>query len=438
MLSRRQLLGSAVGSAFVTSMPALKVWGSEQGFYEGPLLVTLQLDGGADVTQLCDPKINVPGEQKINHWADTQDVQQVGNLQYAPVANNQRLFERFGPDMLVINGVDSQTNSHETGRLYSWTGSNAEGKPSLSALHAAFNSPSQPLAYCVHGGHSRTANIIDFNRFEGLDSLRALTKPRTNLSRGGLLRPEAELAVVEDVVASEVSRILSRSDLTPMQTNSLGRFTSAREKRDSLAVLDELIPPSDQFEREELLYKGVTELRSDLRQQMQSTLLVFKSGLGSSADIMLGGFDSHNENDIQQEVLYSYLTDALFYFWDYAEELGLADRILLVIGSDFGRTNYYNDGNGKDHWPIGSYMIMEKNAPWGNRVVGLTDELHFAKGIDPQTLKEDSNGVYMTPAHVHKAIQQYMGFDLFAEDLGLGLNNVESLPLFDPFKATFG
>jgi hypothetical protein len=39
---------------------------------------------------------------------------------------------------------------------------------------------------------------------------------------------------------------------------------------------------------------------------------------------------------------------------------------------------------------------------------------------------------------VHKAIQQYMGFDLFAEDLGLGLNNVESLPLFDPFKATFG
>ena len=171
---------------------------------------------------------------------------------------------------------------------------------------------------------------------------------------------------------------------------------------------------------------------------MQSALLVFKSGLGSSADIMLGGFDSHNENDIQQEVLYSHLADALFYFWDYAEELGLADRILLVIGSDFGRTNYYNDGNGKDHWPIGSYMIMEKNAPWGNRVVGLTDELHFAKGIDPQTLKEDPNGVYMTPSHVHKAIQQYMGFDRFAEDLGLGLDNVESLPLFDPFKATFG
>ncbi len=179
-------------------------------------------------------------------------------------------------------------------------------------------------------------------------------------------------------------------------------------------------------------------LHLNVQQQMQGALLVLKSGLGAAAEVSLEQFDTHENHDLQHEALYTHLADSLDFFWDYAEELGLADRILLVIGTDFGRTNFYNDGNGKDHWPIGSYMIMEKNAPWGNRVVGLTDELHFAKGIDPQTLKEDPNGVYMTPAHVHKAIQQYMGFDLFAEDLGLGLNNVESLPLFDPFKATFG
>ena len=33
----------------------------------------------------------------------------------------------FGADTLVINGVDAQTNSHETGRLFNWTGSNTEG-----------------------------------------------------------------------------------------------------------------------------------------------------------------------------------------------------------------------------------------------------------------------------------------------------------------------
>ena len=36
---------------------------------------------------------------------------------------------------------------------------------------------------------------------------------------------------------------------------------------------------------------------SNLKQQMQSALLVFQSGLGVAADLSLGGFDSHDENE---------------------------------------------------------------------------------------------------------------------------------------------
>ena len=68
----------------------------------GKCLVTLQLDGGADVTQLCDPKVNTPGEPKINNWADWADPGQAGNIMYAPVADNEWLFNRFGADMLVV------------------------------------------------------------------------------------------------------------------------------------------------------------------------------------------------------------------------------------------------------------------------------------------------------------------------------------------------
>ena len=166
---------------------------------------------------------------------------------------------------------------------------------------------------------------------------------------------------------------------------------------------------------------------------MQSALLVFKSGLGSAADLSLGGFDSHEENEPIQEALLSHIYEALVYFWDYAEELGLADRIFLVMGSDFGRTNFINEGNGKDHWPIGSYVMIEKGALWGDRVIGQTDELHFARGIDPATLKVKSNGDIMTPSHIHKAVQEYLGIDGFASDVDFGLANTESLPLFDPF-----
>ena len=47
------------------------------------------------------------------------------------------------------------------------------------------------------------------------------------------------------------------------------------------------------------------------------------------------------------------------YLWDYAERHGVANRMVVVIGSDFGRTNFYNSAEGKDHWPIGSYIVME-------------------------------------------------------------------------------
>ena len=83
-LSRRGLLKTGLVTA-LTSPMSLNVWGSGAiEPYAGKLLVTLQLDGGADVTQLCDPKTNTLGEPKINHWADWADPGQQGNLLYAP------------------------------------------------------------------------------------------------------------------------------------------------------------------------------------------------------------------------------------------------------------------------------------------------------------------------------------------------------------------
>ena len=36
------------------------------------------------------------------------------------------------------------------------------------------------------------------------------------------------------------------------------------------------------------------------------------------------------------------LTDGVDYLWDYADQHGIADCLFVVIGSDFGRTNFYN------------------------------------------------------------------------------------------------
>ena len=434
ILTRRRLLQTAVASAVATTdLMGGRVWASTPHQpYEGRLLVTLQLDGGVDVTQLCDPKVNVRGEPKINHWAEQADPGQAGNLLYAPVASNEQFFARFANDMMVVNGVDSQTNSHETGKLYNWTGSNAEGKPSLSALFAAAQSPDQPLAYTVFQGFSRTAGLIGYNRFDDLSNMGVLVQPNIDPWSGDPKRPESDLMRSNAMVQDGVQSLLSQPSLSVRQRQSVLRFVEAREGRESLQQLAELVPAQDDIAPRDEFNAGGMNFSSSLKQQMQGALLVFKSGLGSAADLSLGGFDSHDQHDPVSEALLSHFADAVSFFWDYAEELGLADRILLVVGSDFSRTNFYNDGNGKDHWPIGSYMLMERGAPWGNRVVGLTDELHFAQPISAETLKGDANGVIMTPAHLHKAIQGYLGLDSFATALELDFSDQEALPMFDP------
>jgi|GEM_PF-2571024 hypothetical protein len=52
--------------------------------------------------------------------------------------------------------------------------------------------------------------------------------------------------------------------------------------------------------------------------------------------------------------------DGLDYLWDCADELGRDGRLTVIVSSDFSRDPYYNSGVGKAHWPIDSYMVMEK------------------------------------------------------------------------------
>ena len=93
-LSRRQFIENSLLGAFLAASHSHLSLADSYSTYEGKYLVSLQLEGGADVTQFCDPKTNTPGEKKINNWADFGEPRQTGNIVYAPVAHNQWLFDR--------------------------------------------------------------------------------------------------------------------------------------------------------------------------------------------------------------------------------------------------------------------------------------------------------------------------------------------------------
>ena len=436
-MKRRIFLKSMASAATLSAFASLssRVWAAPED-YEGRFLVVMQMDGGWDVTQLCDPKTNTPGEPDINNWANSSDIQTAGRIHYAPVASNQRLFQNHYQKMLVINGVDAQTNSHTTGVLHNWSGRNAAGLPTLTALFAAAKAPDLPLAYVNNGGFSATADLIRFSRLNEHNALIDILDPTlVSEDSSRTLRRSADISRVQRYQREVLERKLANNALTPRQRANATAHLSALTNRETLDRLKSILPDSDEIQPNVVI--PYVNFESDLMRQIQLSLLTFKAGVGASCDLMCHGFDTHNEHDVQHEALYDHVADAIDYFWNFAGELGISDRITLVIGSDFSRTNYYNAENGKDHWPIGSYIVMEEAPTWGNRVVGITDGLHNALQINPTTLKEDSDsGITLYPKHVHKALRRYLGLDALAQEQRLTFGATEDIDLFNPDKWT--
>ena len=419
-MRRRTLFKGLLAAAIGT--PGFRLPLVDAADHRGKFFVFVQAEGGWDPTSFCDPKANTPGELVINHWAERDEVRQVGNISYAPWAYNMTFVEKYYQRMLVINGVDAQTNSHSTGVVHNWSGRNSEGYPTLSALLAAYYAPALPIAYLSFGGFSLTAGITRFTRIDDARLLRDIAYPAMGLFS------DADWAVLERYRARTAERLTAAPNLSPAYERHLDFYRSAFAAEGLKAYAD-AIPPDDQLEEEE---RGPRDyLYSALRQQAQLTVLAFRTGVAVSADLYLSSFDTHADHDPDHEWLMGRLTDGIDYLWEYAEAHGVADRLVVVMGSDFGRTNFYNSQAGKDHWPIGSYVIMEKNQRWTNRVVGETDELHFAQRIDPRTLRrDDQGGTIIYPKHVHKALRRYLAIEHSAGSLRFPFNNTEDFAFF--------
>ena len=423
---------------FVKGLVAGAVTGFQVPFangadYDGKLFVFVQAKGGWDPTSFCDPKANTPGEKVINHWAETGEIRQAGNLFYGDFANNEKFFDKYHDRMLVINGVDAQTNSHTTGVVHNWSGRSSEGYPSLTALLAAHHGPALSLAYLSFGGFAVTAGLTPFTRLHGADLIRNIATPELPESRddGKYFFP-GNWETISKFRDANIARLAAAPQLLPRAARNrrLYRAAISREATEGLKAYGALIPPEDELEPGEEGPRGT--FGSGLRRQAQLAVLAFKARVAVSADLHLDGFDTHAQHDPIHEWLLANLTDSVDYLWEYAETHGVADRLVVVMGSDFGRTNHYNVDEGKDHWPIGSVVVMEKNQPWTNRVIGETDALHFAHKINPKTLqRDDANGTIIHPKHVHKALRRYLGVENSLGAQRFPFHNTDDFAFFD-------
>ena len=420
----RIMLGAGTASGFRVPL-------ANAADYRGKLFVFIQADGGWDPTSFCDPKTNVAGEPIINHWAEAGEVRQAGNIRYAPFANNQAFFDKYYQRILVVNGVDAQTNSHTAGVVHNWSGRISEGYPTTTALLAAHNGAGLSMPYLSFGGFSNTAGVAVFTRLNNPGEIRNISKPEL-LGGDPDRRPyfgSDDWAAIRSHRDQRMARLAAAPNLMPRDLRNRELYASALEPdaAEGLRLYADLIPSASELQAVE----EFQPYRSTLKRQAQLAVLAFKAGVAVSADLRLGGFDTHDDHDRDQGWLLGNLTHSVDYLWDYAELHGVADRLVVVMGSDFGRTNKYNAEMGKDHWPIGSFLVMEKKQRWTNRVVGETDERHFARKINPLSLqRDDSFGTLIHPKHIHKALRRYLGVADTENSRRFPFSNTAALPLF--------
>ena len=442
-MKRRTILKSLLALGTIAA-PGFRMPLAQAPDRRGKFYVFVQAEGGWDPTSFCDPKVNQKGEEIINHWAEHDEPRQAGNIWYAPFANNREFFEKHYDKMLVINGVDAQTNSHTTGQVHNWSGRSSEGYPTISALLAARYGSDLPVSYLNFGGFTETGGIARYTRLNNASLLRNIAAPAVDVHFPDYRYvSEHDWSAIrrwreEDTAGWEAGAApegIESSALLPRDRENRRSYAAAFANSDRLEAYAAVIPPEDELKMpEEGRSTSNNILWSDIERQAQLTVLAFKTGVAVSADLFIHSFDTHATHDPDHEWLLGKLTDGVDFLWRFAEQHGVANRMAVVIGSDFGRTNHYNSQDGKDHWPFGSYIVMEKNQPWTNRVVGETDELHFAYNIDPATLKRagenNPNGTHIYPKHVHKALRRYLGIENSPGARRFPFNNVEDFAFF--------
>jgi len=388
----------------------------EADTYTGPLWVMIHAGGGWDPTSLCDPKgrLNEEEESPVNMFFK-DDIGQIGNIRYAPVEGHQAFFEKYYSQLLIINGLDTSTNGHDSGTRNVWSGSLREGHPSFAALVAGVYAPQKPMAFISSGGYDYTSDLVAPTRVGDTNVLAELAYPDRIAADDEVRRFHTE-ATVERIAQARAARFERQQQVQqlPNLSHSMNMLHTARVGGNELKKLTEYLPPLD-------------NTGNALKRQAQVAVAAYKAGIAISANLSIGGFDTHGNHDANQFPRLQLLLEGVDFLMEEAGRQGVADQIVVMVSSDFGRTPGYNAGNGKDHWSITSAMLMGQGIV-GNRVIGITDDYHTPFYVDPNTFEPSETGIRVTPAHLHRALRRHAGiwetetsqrFPLNVEDLAL-------------------
>ncbi|MBM4375285.1 MAG: DUF1501 domain-containing protein [Deltaproteobacteria bacterium] len=372
--------------------------------------VFVNANGGWDPTMLCDPKGNEKNAQgfNVNNYAPDA-ILTAGAISFPDIGNNKAFFERFKDICTVLNGIDCETNGHDSGIRNAMSGRLNINTPALPALLAAALNPALPMSFITNGGYDETDGNIASTRLGGADgALKLLIHPNliyvddNNFDASPRYLDESSLDLVKKAREDRLMALQTAQQL-PRQRHAMSMLYTARiGMSDMKKIQEELDVIRTQVGDFSKYGSG-----QNLARQAHVALAAYKAGLTQSVNLSVGGFDTHSQHDTNQQNALDALRSGVMALFDIAEAAGCADEMFVVVGSDFGRTPKYNEGNGKDHWSVGSMLLLSPHIK-GNRVIGATDEAFAYEKLDLDSLEVGGSGV-LKNGHVHKWLRGFAG-----------------------------
>lgn len=411
-------LAGATGLVLASPLPTRESAAQDMtGAYTGPLFIFVGANGGWDPTSFCDPKgfVTEDEENPMNRGYAKADIGNAGNIPFAPIGTYPQFVETHYQRMMVINGIDTKTNGHDSGRRVVASGKLSEGFPAFGALVAAEYGQGKPMGFITNGFYDETSGTTARTRVGNLAAFERIARPNNiqanNATR--LYHTEETMMRIQEAQQSRLLAMKTQARL-PREERAMSTLHLARGADNVLSrLLDEL--PTDRP-------------AGNLERQAQLAIAAYKAGACVSATLSTGGFDTHGNHDASHIPRLNTIWAGVNYIWEEAERQNVADRVVVIIGSDFGRTPRYNDNNGKDHWSVTSMILMGAGIP-GNTLIGETTDGHSLKTVDPSTLRVAADGVRIEPGHVHWALRKLAGIDKSRLHANYPLDVKEFLPL---------
>jgi Protein of unknown function (DUF1501) len=382
------------------------------------ILAYVHFDGGPVADYFGDPS----AEPRYNLY--TQQglaIPGSGKLRWAPIGNNTTFFNTYRDRILMVNGVNTLSNSHNDGARCMATGRLEMGFPAIAELHAAKYGPSFAAGWMLRDNDTTTTGVYPATAIPDAGQLRAMIDPiAQNGTTDFVNRAHFNKAVQTRTARIEALR--ASGYMLPKEKSISEQVLAGAEARQRLLAVAANIPPAfGQF------------------QDIEVALIAAQSGITAAFQVATGGFDTHGNvaaND-GANGSFAQATNRITFLLEEAARRGIADRLYVMAGGEFSRTEL-NGSNGDDHKNVGAFSMLIGPTGWGmgNRVVGCTGPMHSAVAINPKTGAVDPAGVMLNPGHVHQAVQEFLGIGPTNPQLAMAIPAAQKLDLFNPAVET--